>query len=176
MCRKIWGHRTEISNYYALCSSLFVDILGFICPGIGNAGVFTLVSSWVQRSCLRVVSRYYHFSRSWTEQVCSSYNASDLHSRGALLESLTVLCFHVGFPRLREAAVVLPQIIPRSLRSTFCPNYYSLVIRCCIVWITNSIVNGQINNKLTVRVIWLIATPVRVDRLSVIQMGVTLAY
>jgi hypothetical protein len=45
MCRNIWGHRTEISNYYALCSSLFVDILGFICPGIGNAGVFTLVSS-----------------------------------------------------------------------------------------------------------------------------------
>jgi hypothetical protein len=56
-----------------------------------------------RRSCLRMVSKYYHFNHCLTEQVGSSYNTSDWHSRGARLESSTVLCFllvFIGFRKL----------------------------------------------------------------------------
>ena len=48
-----------------------------------------------------MVSKYYHFNHCLTEQVDSSYNASDWHSRGARLESSTVLCFLVDFAGFR---------------------------------------------------------------------------
>jgi hypothetical protein len=75
-----------------------------------------------------MVSKCYHFSHCLTEKIGSRYNASDLHSGAVGFESLTILYFLVVFRRRHEAAVMVPQIIPRSLRSTFCPIYDSVIV------------------------------------------------